>query len=426
MYNLQYHTMSRVWRAVNRLAGKFDRKAKGFKNGKGWPVYFVMPATFLGSFFIPKSFIQSLIKKRYGLMNDEDINEIPEETRTLLQEVLKDLKESEMNFPVKLLDYPSQDLALYKCKGDEIVIHRLVDIRSVALRVLIGIPPHLLNTTPGEQSIQNSPAFTGNPSETSFSSPSFMQPSSSLSQLKENESSDLLKNVNSPISSSKSTNSSIGTLKDSFVEKENYSQREVEQEESEKSEILDCLSDISRWEKKFVILREILLSRQHFREEAVFYIILIFFILSSYLAPLYYTLIYLNILTVNGLILKYHRCNGKVIRRRGHEQAFKILTSSELKNHSNYVMAGRKYCMRKLKQNCNMYKLQRRKAENSLKDKFQLLVNVAFHRFVPNCENVYNCAGGIRAWPVNYFNNDFFWAYRMQKHVKELNSITEK
>ncbi|XP_062618564.1 uncharacterized protein LOC134280152 [Saccostrea cucullata] len=334
--------------------------------------------------------------------------------------VLNDLKESETGLPGKLLDYPYKDLALYRCKGEEIVIHKLIDISSVSFRVLIGIPSHLLNSTKGETSAQNPPAFTGNPIKTSFSSSSYKQSSPSLSELRGNESLGFLGDEKSTLSSSKSRDSSIGTLEDPMVPKGNNSQSNAEeQEESENSEILDYFSDISRWEKKFAILREILLSRQYFQEEAVFYyIILMFFILSLYLTPPYYRLIYLNIFTINGLILKYHRCNGNVIRKKSHEQVLKILTASELQNHSNYVAAGRRYCMRRLKQNCNTYRLQKRKAEDSFQDKLQLLMNVALHRFVPNCENVYNCAGGVRAWPANYFNHDFFWAYRMQKQKR--------
>jgi hypothetical protein len=91
-----------------------------------------------------------------------------------------------------------------------------------------------------------------------------------------------------------------------------------------------------------------------------------------------------------------------------------MLTTNEIRNLGSYVEGGRTYCMKKLRQNCDTYKIQHKQATNSLNEKLRLMTNIAFHRILPNVDKTYNRGGGVRAWPSNYFNYDFFWAYNLK------------
>uniref|UniRef100_A0A8W8MFL9 Uncharacterized protein n=1 Tax=Magallana gigas TaxID=29159 RepID=A0A8W8MFL9_MAGGI len=106
--------------------------------------------------------------------------------------------------------------------------------------------------------------------------------------------------------------------------------------------------------------------------------------------------------------------------------SFKLLSDGTLRNVGNYMAGGKTYCMKKLKRNYHVYELQQERAMHSQMERLKLMLCCLFHCFDPNLETVYNRAGGIRKWPFNYFNYDFFWAYSIKSELDKGQPISPK
>lgn len=142
---------------------------------------------------------------------------------------------------------------------------------------------------------------------------------------------------------------------------------------------------------------------------------------------LIYIFTLLNIICLYALSIKYQFWpEKKIMGKMKCRWSFKLLSDGTLRNVGNYMAGGKTYCMKKLKRNYYVYELQQERAMHSQMERLKLMLCCLFHCFDPNLETVYNRAGGIRKWPFNYFNYDFFWAYSIKSELDKGQPISPK
>lgn len=298
------------------------------------------------------------------------------------------------------------DLDIYSCKGSEIILHWLYDISSS--RMLIGVPSNLSFSPQDQQSFHSVPQNGNGSSKVLPSSPSQPPPKQRAS-------------LTSADTTGRTPKLFPESLKDA-PPKRNLSQIPTTQHGGEKPGGPDYVSDLSVGERKFVFLRHILLGTLHFQDKTS--LLILFPVFTYVFINVNRKLIYLllNSFSLYGFYTKYHTCSGYMISGKYHKQTLNMLMTNEARKLDSYVEGGRTYSMKKLRQNCDIYKFQQKKATYSLYEKLHLMTNIAFHRLLPNLDKVYNRAGCVRAWPSNYFNYDLFWAYNLKN---EFTNVTE-
>lgn len=369
----------------------------------------VIPLTIFASYyFTPIDYSLNKLKKKYGYESEDEQHSVDADTRTLLQEVLDDLKETK----IFMLYFPSIELEVYPCKGHEIVINHLVQTTGLLpiRRVLaVGIPDYITSS---------SSVTASQPYPRPIDVESTRASSAGLRASKMDAALVKSANVHSQNSSHK------------LLSKEGCSTCFLEEKAGNKySEILDFEHNLSTDEKKFLFFRHIYTWTIHYQTTRIMHHTYVFslFILLARGIRLFYIFTLLNIVGVYILSTKYQFFpEKKIMGRTKCGWSFKVLSERTLRNVGNYMAGGKTYCMKKLKHNYYVYECQQERAMHSQMERLKLMLCCLFHCFDPNLETVYNRAGGIRKWPFNYFNYDFFWAYSIKSELDKGQPMSPK
>lgn len=358
----------------------------------------VIPLLLFRSHFTPIADRLDRIKKKNGIENGDGKYCVDADTRTLLQEVIDDLKVSELPSQVYL---PSLEFEVYPCKGQEIVLHHLSQISLSApffRRMLaIGVPEYMI------------------------SSSSSVTPSPTLSRPTD-------------IGSTLESSSELGARKSDGVSLKSLnvqSQNSLEEKaDNEKSEVLEFKPNLSTEEKKFLFFRHISSWILHTQTtgrlmlDAYMLSLIVFLLLKIRQLYIY---ILLNIVGFYLLSLEYQFLpERRIMGTTRCRYSSYILSERPMRNANLYLAGGKTYCMKKLKHNYSVYEHQQERARNSQTERLKLTLCVLFYRFIPHLETVYNRGGGIRSWPVNYFNYDFFWAQFIRSEFDKRQRVSPK
>lgn len=368
-----------------------------------------IPITLFASYyFTPIDYSLGKLKKKYGYENEDEKHSVDEDTRTLLQEVLDDLNETKFF----MMYFPSIELEVYPCRGHEIVVHHLVHTTNLLVykRVLaVGVPDYITSSS----SVTASPPYT-RPIDVESTRTS----SSGLSACKTDAAL-----VKSAIVQSQNSSHKL-------LPKEGSSTCVLEEKAGVKnSEILDFEHNLSTDEKKFLFFRHIFTWTIHYQTTRMMhhaYVISFFILVARGIRP-FYTFTLLNIIGLYIISTKYRFLSEKKIMGRTKcRWSFTVLSEQTLRNVGNYMAGGKTYCMKKLRHNYYVYERQQERAMHSQTERLKLMLCCLFHCFDPNLETVYDRAGGIRKWPFNYFNYDFFWAYSIKSELDKGQPMSPK
>lgn len=370
-------------------------------------LYLVLPSSvipmtlFVSYYFTPIDYCLDKLKKKYGYENEDQKHSVDADTRTLLQGVVDDLQETKLF----TMYYPSLELEVYPCKGHDIVVNHLTQTTNglSTRRVLaVGVPDYITSSS--------SSGTASSPYPRSIRVESTRTSSSGLRTIRTDASS---------VNSSHKLLSTEGSA--TCVSEENAGNRH--------SEILNFEHNLSTDEKKFLFFRHICTWFIHYQNTRIMHhacVISLFLLLARGIRLIYiFTL--LNIICLYALSIKYQFWpEKKIMGKMKCRWSFKLLSDGTLRNVGNYMAGGKTYCMKKLKRNYYVYELQQERAMHSQMERLKLMLCCLFHCFDPNLETVYNRAGGIRKWPFNYFNYDFFWAYSIKSELDKGQPISPK
>lgn len=319
---------------------------------------------------------------------------------SLLFQVVDDLQETKLF----TMYYPSLELEVYPCQGHDIVVNLMQTTNGLSTRrvLAVGVPDYITSSSSSDTA--------SSPYPRPIRVESTRTSSSGLRACRTDA---------SFVNSSHKLLSTEGSS--TCVLEENVGKRH--------SEILNFEHNLSTDEKKFLFFRHICTWFIHYQNTRIMHhasVISLFLLLARGIRLIYiFTL--LNIICLYALSIKYQFWpEKKIMGKMKCRWSFKLLSDGTLRNVGNYMAGGKTYCMKKLKHNYYVYELQQERAMHSQMERLKLMLCCLFHSFDANLETVYNRAGGIRKWPFNYFNYDFFWAYSIKSELDKGQPISPK
>lgn len=319
---------------------------------------------------------------------------------SLLFQVVDDLQETKLF----TMYYPSLELEVYPCKGHDIVVNLMQTTNGLSTRrvLAVGVPDYITSSSSSDTA--------SSPYPRPIHVESTRTSSSGLRTIRTDASS---------VNSSQKLLSTEGSA--TCVSEENAGNRH--------SEILNFEHNLSTDEKKFLFFRHICTWFIHYQNTRIMHhacVISLFLLLARGIRLIYIFTI-LNLICLYALSIKYQFWpEKKIMGKMKCRWSFKLLSDGTLRNVGNYMAGGKTYCMKKLKRNYYVYERQQERAMHSQMERLKLMLCCLFHCFDPNLETVYNRAGGIRKWPFNYFNYDFFWAYSIKSELDKGQPISPK
>lgn len=363
-------------------------------------VYVMCPRELRGVIFNLIGVLKKYIDIKYEVNATNKANVFQIFVSPLFQ-VVDDLQETKLF----TMYYPSLELEVYPCKGHDIVVNHLTQTANglSTRRVLaVGVPDYITSSSSSDT--------PSSPYPRPIRVESTRTSSSGLHTCRTDASS---------VNSSHKLLSTEGSA--TCVSEENAGNRH--------SEILNFEHNLSTDEKKFLFFRHICTWFIHYQNTRIMHhacVISLFLLLARGIRLIYIFTI-LNLICLYALSIKYQFWpEKKIMGKMKCRWSFKLLSDGTLRNVGNYMAGGKTYCMKKLKRNYYIYERQQERAMHSQMERLKLMLCCLFHCFDPNLETVYNRAGGIRKWPFNYFNYDFFWAYSIKSELDKGQPISPK